>query len=117
MDTAIQSNVFQTGKDIPWEDASPGIKRQMFGYDDRIMLVKVKFEKGAIGAVHKHHHSQVSYVESGEFELTIGEEKKVLKTGDGFFVPSNMLHGSVCLEPGVLIDVFSPQREDFLSTK
>jgi quercetin dioxygenase-like cupin family protein len=117
MDNATQSQVFQSGKEIQWEDASPGIKRQMFGYDDRIMLVKVKFEKGAVGAVHQHHHSQVSYVESGEFELTIGDEKKILKTGDGFFVPSNSLHGSVCLEPGVLIDVFSPQREDFLVSK
>jgi quercetin dioxygenase-like cupin family protein len=117
MTSETQSENFQIGSGIEWEDAGPGIKRQVFGYDNRIMLVKVKFEKDAVGAVHQHHHSQVSYVESGTFELTIGDDKKILRTGDGFFVPSNVLHGSVCLEPGVLIDVFSPQREDFLNSK
>jgi quercetin dioxygenase-like cupin family protein len=115
MNTTLQSTIFQNNKEIPWEDASSGIKRQVFGYDDNVMLVKVKFEKGAIGTLHQHPHTQVSYVESGEFELTIGEEKKVLKTGDGFYVPPNTLHGSVCIKPGVLMDVFSPLREDFLN--
>ena len=81
---------------------------------DRIMLVKVKFEKGAVGSVHEHHHIQVSYVESGAFEMTIGDEMKILKAGDGFYVLPHVFHGSVCIEPGVLIDVFSPHREDFL---
>jgi quercetin dioxygenase-like cupin family protein len=113
----MQSSIFQLSEETPWEDAAPGIKRQMYGYDDKIMLVKAKFEKDAIGALHEHHHSQVTYVESGEFELSIGDEKKLLKKGDGFYVPPHTLHGCVCLEPGILIDVFSPHREDFLETK
>lgn len=102
------------GDDIPWEDAAPGIKRQLYGYDEKIMLVKIRFEEGAVGSVHQHPHSQVSYVESGAFELTIGDEIKTLKTGDGYYVPPNVLHGAFCLQAGVLIDVFSPLREDFL---
>ena len=57
------------------------------------------------------------YVESfttGCFEVTIGEEKKVLRAGDGYYVAPNLPHGCVCLEAGVLIDTFSPMREDFL---
>lgn len=111
----IQSNIFQAGQDLLWEDAAPGIKRKIYGYTDKVMLVVVKFEKGAVGTLHQHPHTQVSYVESGEFELTIGEEKKVLKTGDGFYVPPDTIHGAVCIEPGVLIDIFSPHREDFLN--
>jgi quercetin dioxygenase-like cupin family protein len=114
MRTTLQSTIFQAGRELPWEDASPGIKRQVYGYDDIVMLVRVKFEKGAVGLLHDHPHTQVSYVESGEFELTIGKEKRVLKSGDGFYVPPNVVHGSVCRKPGVLIDVFSPLREDFL---
>jgi len=114
MSKILKSNKFQKNDEIKWEYASPGIERQVFGYDDRVMLVKVKFEKGAVGSIHEHPHTQVSYVESGVFELTIGGEKQLLKTGDGFYVPPNTLHGSVCLEAGVLIDVFSPHREDFL---
>lgn len=114
MSKELKSQNFQQGTALPWEYASPGIQRQVYGYDDRVMLVKVKFEKDAVGELHQHPHTQVSYVESGVFELTIGEEKQLLKTGDGFYVPPNTLHGSVCLESGILIDVFSPHREDFL---
>jgi quercetin dioxygenase-like cupin family protein len=46
--------------------------------------------------------------------VQIGEMKKVLKAGDAFYIPPNSLHGVVCLEKGVLIDVFSPMREDFV---
>lgn len=114
MNTIQKVPVFQINDAIPWVNAGPGIQRQVFGYDDKIMLVKVKFEKGAIGSLHQHFHSQVTYVESGVFELTIGDEKKILNAGDGYYVPPHIIHGCVCIEPGVLIDVFSPLREDFL---
>lgn len=114
MSETLRSQNFQIDADITWEYAAPGIERQMFGYDERVMMVKVKFDKGAIGTVHEHPHTQVTYVESGAFEITIDHEKQLLKTGDGFCVPPNTLHGAVCLEAGVLIDVFSPHRADFL---
>ena len=114
MNQTIQSTLFQLSSDVPWEDAAPGITRQVFGYDDRVMLVKVRFEQGAIGSLHEHMHTQVSYVESGIFEMTIGDEKKLLRKGDGFYVPPHVIHGCICMEAGVLLDVFSPHREDFL---
>jgi quercetin dioxygenase-like cupin family protein len=86
-------------------------------YDEKVMLVRVEFETGGIGTVHQHYHVQVSSVESGVFEIEINGEKKILKAGDVFYVASNLMHGAVCLEAGVLIDVFSPMREDFLSSK
>ena len=117
MNTIEQSRVFQINTEITWENAGPGIQRQVFGYDEKIMLVKVRFEKGAIGSMHEHFHSQATYVESGVFELTIGAEKKILRGGDGFYVPPQVIHGCICIEPGLLIDVFSPFREDFLQSK
>lgn len=108
------SSEFQFEQEVQWEDLGNGIKRQVFGYDDKIMLVKAKFEQGAIGALHEHHHSQVTYVDSGMFEMTIGADKKIIRKGDGYYVPPYVMHGCVCLEPGMLIDAFSPLREDFL---
>jgi len=64
--------------------------------------------------MHEHPHTQVTYVASGAFEMTIGDEKKVIRKGDGYFVPPNVLHGCVCLEAGMLIDCFTPMREDFV---
>lgn len=110
----LQSGLFQIEKDVPWEDLGNGITRQIYGYDDKIMLVKAKFVAGAVGVLHEHYHSQVTYVESGVFEMTIGDEKKTIQKGDGYYVPPHTIHGCVCKEPGVLIDVFSPHREDFL---
>lgn len=110
----MQSNTFQIENEINWQDLGNGIKRQIFGYDDRVMMVKVKFETEAIGVLHQHHHAQVTYVESGVFETSINGEVKMLKKGDGFYAPPNKIHGVVCKEGGVLIDVFSPRREDFL---
>lgn len=97
-----------------WEEVAPGLTRQVMGYDGKIMLVKAKFEKGAVGQMHKHYHSQVTYVESGEFEMTIDGDVKTLKRGDSFYVLPHLMHGCVCTQPGILIDVFSPAREDFL---
>jgi quercetin dioxygenase-like cupin family protein len=112
----LQSNLFQIDEETPWQDLGNGIKRQVYGYDGQIMLVKAKFEAGAIGVLHEHHHSQVTYVDSGVFEMSIGDLKKVIKQGDGFYAPPHEIHGCVCIEPGILIDVFSPQREDFLNS-
>lgn len=108
------SKEFIIGKETPWEDAAPGVKRQLFGYDGKIMMVKIDFSAGAIGAAHEHHHSQVTYVESGVFEMTIGEETRTIRAGDGYYVPPHIMHGVVCTEAGILVDVFSPLREDFL---
>ena len=105
---------FIEDKHIEWQTAGDGIRRKIMAYDPSLMLVKVDFEQGAIGDVHKHPHVQLTHIESGVFEVEIAGEKKVLKAGDGFHIASNIEHGVVCLEKGVLIDVFSPLREDFL---
>lgn len=110
----LQSNEFQFENEVPWEDLGNGIHRQVFGYNETLMMVKAKFIAGAIGTLHQHPHTQVTYVDSGAFEMTIGDEKKIIKKGDGYYVPPNVPHGCVCLEPGILIDAFSPHREDFL---
>lgn len=114
MGTTETVKVFIEDKDLPWEETAPGMKRKIMAYDERLMVVKVSFEKGAVGVLHQHYHTQISHVESGVFEVEIGGEKKVLKAGDAFYIPPNVLHGAVCLEPGILIDVFSPMREDFV---
>ena len=108
------SDIFQFENEIEWEDQHNGIQRQVFGYDDKLMLVKAKFEKGAIGTMHKHPHSQVTYVRGGVFDATVGDKTMIIKDGDGFYVPPNVMHGVICLEAGMLIDAFSPMREDFV---
>lgn len=108
------SNIFLLGDDIEWEELGGGIKRKIMAYDDRIMLVNVHFEAGGVGALHNHYHSQVTYVASGEFEFTVDNEVKLVKEGDALYIPPNAMHGTICKKSGILIDVFSPIREDFM---
>ncbi|VXC14027.1 MULTISPECIES: cupin domain-containing protein [Chryseobacterium] len=97
-----------------WEDLGGGVSRQFVGYNSQVMMVIVKFETDAIGALHQHFHSQITYVASGKFEVTVDSETKILQQGDGFFAQPNIFHGVKCLETGQLIDSFTPFREDFL---
>ncbi len=103
-----------SAKTEEWEHLGPGLSRQILGWDNQIMMVKVKFEKGAIGSPHSHFHTQTTFCHSGKFEFTIDGEKHSIEAGDGLYIAPNLLHGALCLEPGVILDVFSPVREDFL---
>ena len=114
METNEMVKVYIENDSIAWEQVDDRVQRKIMSYDDRMMLVKVQFETGGIGTLHQHPHTQISHVESGVFEVEIGDEKMVLKAGDAFYVPPNVIHGAVCLQAGVLIDVFSPMREDFI---
>jgi quercetin dioxygenase-like cupin family protein len=114
MTNQLHSGPFQIDAQIQWEQLGGGVERQLFGYNETVMMVKVRFQQGAIGELHSHPHTQVSYVESGAFEMTIGDEKKTINAGDGFYVHPGIPHGTVCLKAGVLVDVFSPVRHDFL---
>ena len=97
-----------------WEDLGDGVSRQFVGYNSQVMMVIVQFEKDAVGALHQHFHSQITYVAEGKFEVTVDGELKILQKGDGFFAQPNIFHGVKCLEAGKLIDAFTPFREDFI---
>ena len=109
-----ESEAFLFAASIPKENAGDGLTRQVLGFDASIMMARVSFDQGAIGEIHSHPHAQTTYVESGVFDVTIDGVVKRLGAGDGFYVRPHLDHGAVCREPGVLIDVFSPIREDFL---
>lgn len=99
---------------LPWEPVAEGVKRKIMTYDPSLMMVKVAFKTGGIGAAHSHFHTQMSYVESGAFAITIGDETRTVRAGDAYYVPPNVWHGAVCEEAGVLVDIFTPMREDLV---
>ncbi|GAL13194.1 pectin degradation protein KdgF [Vibrio astriarenae] len=106
--------MFVYNKDITLEDLGEGISRKVLVHNDNMMAVEVHFESGAVGALHSHPHEQLTYVLSGKFEFTIGDETKVVEAGDTMYKEPNIEHGCVCLEAGVLIDNFTPMRKDFV---
>ena len=96
-------------------DLGGGVTRRILSYDENLMSVEVAFETGAVGAEHTHPHTQCSYVLSGKFSYSVEGETVILNPGDSIVVPSGLPHGTVCLEKGALLDIFTPMRKDFLS--
>lgn len=109
-----KSDKYILTENMDWEELGGGVSRKMLGFDNQIMMVLVKFETGAIGSPHQHFHTQTTYCAAGKFEFEIDGVKQIVKAGDGVYIEPNLLHSAVCLEAGILIDTFSPVREDFL---
>ena len=96
------------------ENAADGVTRRVLAYNGGLMCVENTFEKGAVGAMHSHPHTQITYVVSGEFAFTIAGETRTVRAGDTLLKEDGVEHGCVCLEAGVLLDIFTPMREDFI---
>jgi len=100
---------------FPVVDADPGVTRQVLADHPDLMVVAFRFlEVGAQGKLHNHPHVQSTFVKSGRFAFSVDGEKTEVGPGDSFVIPTNAEHGCICLEPGTLIDTFTPRRDDFL---
>lgn len=106
--------MFVFNDDVLSEPCEPGVTRKVLTYSDELMMVEVKFEKGARGNEHNHPHLQITYVAEGSFEFTVAGDTKVVKKGDSIYIPSDALHSVIALEESMLVDVFNPMRETFV---
>lgn len=109
-----KNRVWNFWEDIEGENCAPGVCRRVLSFTDEVMCVENRFEKGAVGSLHSHPHTQITYVVSGAFEFEIAGEKKIVRAGDSMLKKDSVVHGCVCLEEGILLDIFSPMREDFV---
>jgi quercetin dioxygenase-like cupin family protein len=101
-------------RDFPSVETGPGVRRRVLADSPELMTVEVSFGAGAAGPAHSHPHLQATLVKSGRFAFTVAGETFEVGPGDAFVIPSNAVHECRALEPGVLIDTFTPRRDDFL---
>jgi quercetin dioxygenase-like cupin family protein len=109
--------MFVFNENVMQEAVGDGVKRKILAYSGSLMSVEVSFETGSVGPMHCHPHEQLTYVLSGVFSFTIGDEINIVQAGDTLYKRSGIMHGCTCLEAGKLLDVFTPIREDFLSSQ
>ena len=103
--------------DIPVEHPAEGIERQMV-VGERVMMVRFRFVPFLVTPEHTHPHEQMSLVISGHVRFFIEGKERIASAGDVLHFPSNCRHGATMLEEEVvLIDIFSPIREDFLKSE
>jgi quercetin dioxygenase-like cupin family protein len=111
----MQDSPFALDKDIQVDDIEAGrLARKMRARGGGLMMVEVFFEEGAVGALHQHPHEQLCYCLAGEFIFTVEDESTTIRPGDSVYIAPNRNHGAVCSRAGRLLDIFSPQRADFL---
>lgn len=109
-----KDQVWYFGKEIRLEQCAEGVRRKILAYTDELMCVENHFKQGAVGLLHRHPHTQITYVVSGRFEFEIGEEKRIVCPGDTMLKRDQIVHGCICLEEGVLLDIFTPMRNDYV---
>ena len=105
---------FSKHDEMKLQDLGGGSTRRILAWNDQLMTVEVGFETGSVGKAHTHPHVQASYVLSGKFNYTVDGETVEMNPGDSIVVPSGLVHSTVCLEAGKLLDIFTPYREDFV---
>ena len=100
---------------VPRERIADGIERQMI-VGDQLMICRLRFDPFVDTPAHDHPHEQFTIVERGRVRFTIGDQERIAKAGDVLHFPSGCWHGATMLdEEVVLVDIFTPLREDFLS--
>ena len=99
---------------IPSEQIAPGIERRMI-WGERLMICRLRLAPRVVTSVHSHPHEQMTLVESGRVLFTIEDQVREVSAGAILHFPPGVRHGATMLdEEVVLIDIFSPIREDFL---
>ncbi|MEQ8207034.1 MAG: cupin domain-containing protein [Woeseia sp.] len=101
----VASGSFLIGQEVTSETAGEGIVRRILGHDESLLMAKVSFTAGAAGNVHSHRHSQISYIESGEFAACIDGIERRLDSGGGYYVKPHVEHAAVCRRSSVILDI------------
>jgi quercetin dioxygenase-like cupin family protein len=95
-------------------EPEPGLTRRVLAYNDKLFLVEHEFAKGWSGTVHSHPHDQIVYVVHGHLRVHCQAQKFDIRTGDTFVVRGGVEHGASALEDSLVVDVFTPCREDYI---
>ncbi len=100
---------------VPIEHLEPGVERQMI-VGENLMICRLRIAANVVTPVHDHPHEQMTLVERGRVLFTIGDQQRIAEAGDVLHFPPGTWHGATMLdEEVILLDIFSPIREDFLT--
>ena len=94
-----------------------GVNLDSLAVGEKSMVTKMNYVKGNYATTHQHPHEQCGYVISGQYRLIVETEPRIdviLTAGDSYAIPGNTPHSFEVLEGGEVVDVFTPQREDYL---
>ena len=97
-----------------YKDVLEGVRLKNLVRGERTHLTEVRLKKGAVVPEHQHPQEQTGYLISGSLSFFSGDEETVATPGDSWTFAGGKMHGAEALEDSVVIEVFSPVREDYL---
>jgi quercetin dioxygenase-like cupin family protein len=95
-------------------EAVKGIHIKATVYGTRTLLTEVRLEKGAVIPPHRHPHEQTGYLVSGHMDFLVDGSHYIANPGDSWNIPADVEHGASAVEESLVVEVFSPVREDYL---
>jgi len=99
--------------DVEPVEMVPGVWRRTLSWGERLMVVQVILEEGAVVPAHRHPHEQITYIVEGELSMDVEGRTYVLVPGDSLLFPAGVEHGATALKRTLVIDTFSPPREEY----
>lgn len=97
-----------------YRELIPGVQLQTMVHGEKTLMGRFTLAKGAKIPPHKHPHEQTGIMISGKLLFTINNTETEVDAGESWCIPGNNEHAVVALEDSVVIEVFSPVREDYL---
>ncbi len=104
---------FITPNDAAQVEMLRGVHRRTMAITDEEMLCEFFLERDSIVPEHSHLNDQVGYVIYGKVELTIGGQTRLCQPGDSYAIPGGVAHQARAVIDSLVIDVFSPPRNDY----
>lgn len=100
-----------------YQQVLPGIKRKTLVHGEKTLLSAFRLAAKSVLPRHAHVYEQTGYLVSGRIVLIIGEERFAAEAGDSWCIPGHREHSAEILEDALVIEIFSPVREDYLPGK
>ncbi len=99
--------------DEPVEELNPLVGRQLVN-TETMTIARIRLFAGAVVPSHEHVHEQVATVLDGSLRFVVGDEERLVGVGESVVIPSGVPHSVEALTDSVVLDVFSPVRDDWL---
>ena len=96
-----------------YRSSMKGIKQKILVYGPNTMMTEFKLLKESRIPNHHHPHEQTGFLVTGRIRLFIGDQVHNCSPGDSWCIPGNTEHGTYAIKDSVVIEIFSPVREDF----
>jgi len=107
-------NNVNKASDQGYAAALEGITRKTLVYGEKTLMTEFKLKRGSVLPAHSHPHEQTGYLVSGHMVLSIGGTDYDIRPGDAWVIAGDAVHSAVVKEDCVVVEVFSPVREDYL---